>query len=376
MLLGMGLAARPALAQLQVTITGSGGASVAGAQVELWHGATRIAVRVADRAGRARFSADEAGEATVVQVRRIGFAPMRTSRPPEARELVMVLEPLARALPRVRVASQQSRCPQREDPDARSAWESSRQRYDDTSSLGRAAILEYSAGEVGQDSIGLIDPEHLLGGVRGSNRPAIRGLRQDVAEHGYAWMLPPRHYYEARRRVGGRGGRLLDRRSIPRFTRAHGCQWPFLAEAAERTLLPALPAICAMGSCRWRYTTEVGRPAVIPSGGGSGTAAESPGWPDWSTQYICITLHPMPDQTSFRLPKDLLRALTRAARERGVPKSQLVREALQAYLAGPSTPPGEAWERVSHFVGSVSLDPAAIEKGELSRQIRRHNWRD
>jgi hypothetical protein len=84
----------------------------------------------------------------------------------------------------------------------------------------------------------------------------------------------------------------------------------------------------------------------------------------------------MPDQTSFRLPKDLLRALTRAARERGVPKSQLVREALQAYLAGPSAPPGEAWERVSHFVGSVSLDSAAIEKGQLSRQIRRHNWRD
>lgn len=84
----------------------------------------------------------------------------------------------------------------------------------------------------------------------------------------------------------------------------------------------------------------------------------------------------MTDQTSFRLPRDLLRALNRAARERGVPKSQLVREALQAYLTGPTVAPGEAWERVSHLVGSVGLDRAAIEQDQLARQIRNHNWRE
>lgn len=84
----------------------------------------------------------------------------------------------------------------------------------------------------------------------------------------------------------------------------------------------------------------------------------------------------MPDQTSFRLPRDLLRALNRAARERGVPKSQLVREALQAYLVGPTAPAGEAWERVSHLVGSVALDHSALERDQIARQLRTHNWRE
>ena len=84
----------------------------------------------------------------------------------------------------------------------------------------------------------------------------------------------------------------------------------------------------------------------------------------------------MTDQTSFRLPKDLLRELTRAARERGVPKSQLVREALQAYLVGSPVNPDETWARVSHLVGSVSLDQGAIDQDRLAREIRRHNWRD
>lgn len=84
----------------------------------------------------------------------------------------------------------------------------------------------------------------------------------------------------------------------------------------------------------------------------------------------------MTDQTSFRLPKDLLRELTRAARARGVPKSQLVREALQAYLVGPAVSPGESWARVSHLIGSISLDRDAVEQDQLAQQIRRHNWRE
>ncbi|HEX7123601.1 MAG TPA: ribbon-helix-helix protein, CopG family [Gemmatimonadaceae bacterium] len=84
----------------------------------------------------------------------------------------------------------------------------------------------------------------------------------------------------------------------------------------------------------------------------------------------------MTDQTSFRLPRDLLRSLTRVAKERGVPRSQVVREALQAYLAGPAVPPGEAWNRVAPLAGSVSLDHPAIERDQLAAAIRRHNWRD
>jgi hypothetical protein len=83
------------------------------------------------------------------------------------------------------------------------------------------------------------------------------------------------------------------------------------------------------------------------------------------------------DQLTLRLPRELSRALDRRARERGVPKSQLVREALQAYLAGaPTEDPAAAWRRVAPMVGSLSLDAAAIERDALATQVRAHNWRE
>jgi hypothetical protein len=47
----------------------------------------------------------------------------------------------------------------------------------------------------------------------------------------------------------------------------------------------------------------------------------------------------MKDYLSFRLPTELARALTRWARARRVPKSEVVREAVARYLA-PSPPAG------------------------------------
>jgi predicted DNA-binding protein len=84
------------------------------------------------------------------------------------------------------------------------------------------------------------------------------------------------------------------------------------------------------------------------------------------------------DQLTLRLPRDLARLLARRARERGLPKSQVVREAIQAYLVEQphELPSGAAWERVRHMVGSLELDQQAIERDELARQIRDHNWRD
>lgn len=79
---------------------------------------------------------------------------------------------------------------------------------------------------------------------------------------------------------------------------------------------------------------------------------------------------------TLRLPRELARALAQRARERRTPKSQLVREALEAYLAGsPPADPQEAWRRVAHLVASVALDPAAIERDVLAQQMRSHNWR-
>ena len=86
----------------------------------------------------------------------------------------------------------------------------------------------------------------------------------------------------------------------------------------------------------------------------------------------------MEEQFTLRLPRELARALGRAARQRRVPKSQLVREAIQGYLAAAETDAGpiDAWQRIAPFVGSVQLDSAAAERDALIKQIRAHNWRE
>jgi len=89
-------------------------------------------------------------------------------------------------------------------------------------------------------------------------------------------------------------------------------------------------------------------------------------------------LHYMADQTSFRLPTPLARALTRLARERGVPKSQLVREALERYLAEQEagSSPTSVKERSARYVGSVRLDTRAAAADPMARMIRQRNWRE
>lgn len=84
----------------------------------------------------------------------------------------------------------------------------------------------------------------------------------------------------------------------------------------------------------------------------------------------------MTSQTTFRLPATLARALARQARERGVPKSQLVREALEQYLA-EGTPPtaGRVRERTLPYVGSLQLDQSRISSETGARLIRDRNWR-
>jgi len=82
------------------------------------------------------------------------------------------------------------------------------------------------------------------------------------------------------------------------------------------------------------------------------------------------------DQITLRVARDVAAALEQRARERRVPKSQLVREALEAYLAGPPREDAaETWSRVAPLVGSVALDPGSAERDALARRLRAHNWR-
>lgn len=94
-------------------------------------------------------------------------------------------------------------------------------------------------------------------------------------------------------------------------------------------------------------------------------------------QGDCTTLHCMRDaQLTLRLPHALLRDIDHRARALGVPKAQVVREALAAYLAAPAEPdPAASMRVVSGLVGSLALDPEAMERDEIAARVRRHNWR-
>ncbi len=84
----------------------------------------------------------------------------------------------------------------------------------------------------------------------------------------------------------------------------------------------------------------------------------------------------MADQTSFRLPDTLARALARAAETRGIPKSQVVREALEQYLAeGEPLPTGQVRERSAPYLGALKLDECRAVTDPSARLIRERNWR-
>ena len=84
----------------------------------------------------------------------------------------------------------------------------------------------------------------------------------------------------------------------------------------------------------------------------------------------------MEDQTSLRLPREMLHQLALLAKERGVPRSQLVREALEIYL---STPPAESptltvRDRSAPYIGRIDLSgPGDAES--IADRVRRRNWR-
>jgi metal-responsive CopG/Arc/MetJ family transcriptional regulator len=85
----------------------------------------------------------------------------------------------------------------------------------------------------------------------------------------------------------------------------------------------------------------------------------------------------MDGQITLRLPKELARALARKAKARGVPKSQLVREAVMKYVAEPEAESDEAyWERNRHFIGMLKGDHEAMMADPLARQIYEHNFRE
>jgi hypothetical protein len=85
----------------------------------------------------------------------------------------------------------------------------------------------------------------------------------------------------------------------------------------------------------------------------------------------------MDAQLTLRLPRDLARALARQARARGVPRSQLVREAVAKYVTEPEREShAEWWKRVEPFIGSVDLDYDALRADPIAQQMYDRNVRE
>ena len=87
----------------------------------------------------------------------------------------------------------------------------------------------------------------------------------------------------------------------------------------------------------------------------------------------------MDAQLTLRVPADLARRLAARAKANGVKRSQVVREALQAFLAPGVEAPRTTTsvrERLEPYIGAVTLDTPALERDDLARRLRSHNWRE
>ena len=88
-------------------------------------------------------------------------------------------------------------------------------------------------------------------------------------------------------------------------------------------------------------------------------------------------MHYMETQLTLRVGRDLASRIDAHMRVAGVKRSALVRAALEAYLP-PSHPPDRrsVKERLAPYAGALQVDRTAVERDELARTIRAHNWRE
>jgi len=85
----------------------------------------------------------------------------------------------------------------------------------------------------------------------------------------------------------------------------------------------------------------------------------------------------MDAQVTLRIDRALAARLEAHARESGTKRSAVVRAALEAYLRpAPAATRRPVRERVASYVGALRVDRATVERDELARTIRAHNWRD
>lgn len=85
----------------------------------------------------------------------------------------------------------------------------------------------------------------------------------------------------------------------------------------------------------------------------------------------------MEGQLTLRLGRDLVARIDAHARAAGAKRSAVVRAALEAYLRpAPPVDRRSVKERMAPYVGVLRVNRAAIDRDDLARTIRAHNWRE
>lgn len=238
----LGLGARPRVldAQVVVRVADRAGSPVAAATVEFWSATARIAARVTDAGGDARFVADERERAQAVLVRKIGFRPGQLLLRDTGDTVVVTMESLSGSLPSVTVVAARHACPQADDPAARKVWQEVASRYRTPSTHGRKANVEGRRSTVMEDEVGEVGTGTPTTGWRYYTEAGMTGARSGIAQRGYtrrltgthsfddfgAWRYPPLHAELAGHFVDpifGEAHTLTLRRAGPREIVLHFC---------------------------------------------------------------------------------------------------------------------------------------------------------
>jgi hypothetical protein len=151
------------VAQVVGVVVDTSGEPVQGARVELWSEHRRLATTTTSLTGMFGFAAADTPEAHAISVSRLGYGTVtRTFRPGES-EMRIGLVPVALQLEGVSVeARAPRRCPNREDPQARSLWIRTASRYSRaTDSINIEALSDLIAGEVDEEELGNVRSEDM-----------------------------------------------------------------------------------------------------------------------------------------------------------------------------------------------------------------------
>ena len=85
----------------------------------------------------------------------------------------------------------------------------------------------------------------------------------------------------------------------------------------------------------------------------------------------------MDTQLTLRVGRELASRLDAHARAASVKRSAVVRAALEAYLSPVAAAPARSVrERLAPYIGVLTVDRAKVERDDLARTIRAHNWRE